>query len=86
MSEPVVKTTSERFTDGGGIDLIRDAVSGELQLLAFDGQDRHVGQQVEYKARQFARPDASPIWAASARLKNEHRGLRLGEKAEAQYA
>ena len=32
--EQLVKTTSKRFTDGGGIDLIRDAVSVKLQLAA----------------------------------------------------
>ena len=58
--EPAVKTTSERFADGGAIELIRDAVSGELQLLAFGGKDSHVGQQVEYAGRQFVLPDVSP--------------------------
>src|ERR1700733_13673845 len=57
---PAIKTTSALFPDGGAIELVRDAVSGELQLLAFDGKDYHVGQQVEHAGRQFALPDVSP--------------------------
>ena len=72
MSEQVVKTTSERFTDGGAIDLIRDAVSGELQLLAFDGKDYQVGQQIEYKGQQFALPDVPPSISKAMTLPSGH--------------
>src|SRR3984885_7993364 len=57
---PAIKTTSALFPDGGAIELVRDAVSGELRLLAFDGKDHHVGQQVKHAGRQFALPDVSP--------------------------
>lgn len=55
-----IETTGELFSDGRGIELIRDAETGCLNLLFFDGETCTLAPRVEYMGRMYAPADVSP--------------------------
>jgi hypothetical protein len=64
---PAVSTAGELFPDGSAVELIRESETGRATLLAFDGENHHIGSRIHLYGRVFEPLDvAESIFGALA--------------------